>query len=477
MVLALFFYLFFRVQYNLSMDSLLSGETGDRIERLSRAVVSQLGGAPEGRERDILRQFDEKYGDRFFIFEADGTERLGDPLALPAEVQEKLGKFQLFAHPAGRPEGEDPGPGLEPFAPPGRPEVTVLGPGANVPRPKFLIRTDHPAAYWVGLPLPPLRLRLPGHPPYVLLIQSDSLTGHGLFLDLTPWFLVGAGTFLVTLLFWFPFVRSMTRTISQMTAAAQEMAHGKFEARVDAARSDELGRLGETINQMNERISGFVTGQKRFLGDVAHELCAPLARLQLILGILEQKPDKKQTAVYRDLREEVDHISELVNELLSFSKAGLSGKEARLIPVSLSDLAQRVIHREAGTGSIVEARIPESLKVMADPDLLARALSNLLRNALRYAGTEEPIVLSAVLSGGGEVEITLADSGPGVPEENLEKIFDPFFRLENSRSRETGGVGLGLSIVRTCVTACQGTVRAQNRKPRGLEMAIRLRQA
>jgi two-component system, OmpR family, sensor histidine kinase CpxA len=112
--------------------------------------------------------------------------------------------------------------------------------------------------------------------------------------------------------------------------------------------------------------------------------------------------------------------------------------------------------------------------VLADPDYLFRALSNLLRNAIRYAGSAGPIAISSE-EASGEIVITVADRGPGVPEPELDKIFTPFYRQELSRTRETGGAGLGLAIVKSCIESCKGTVCCRNRLPSGLEVEIRLR--
>jgi two-component system sensor histidine kinase CpxA len=105
--------------------------------------------------------------------------------------------------------------------------------------------------------------------------------------------------------------------------------------------------------------------------------------------------------------------------------------------------------------------------------LLARAVGNVLRNAIRYAGNAGPVLLRAVASG-PEIVLTVRDSGPGVPESSLAKLFDPFFRPDVSRTADTGGVGLGLAIVKTCVEACQGRVSLRNLQPHGLEVEIRL---
>ena len=133
-----------------------------------------------------------------------------------------------------------------------------------------------------------------------------------------------------------------------------------------------------------------------------------------------------------------------------------------------------MVGREAEPSDQVHIQIAEDLQALADPDLLSRALANLIRNALRYAGGTGPVMVSARSQDNG-VTLTVADSGPGVPESTLQQIFDPFFRIESSRSRDTGGIGLGLAIVKTCVEACQGTVTARNRQPSGLEVEIRLR--
>jgi two-component system sensor histidine kinase CpxA len=279
---------------------------------------------------------------------------------------------------------------------------------------------------------------------------------------------------LLSVLFWLPLIRGITRSIKQLTEATGRIAEGHFDVRVDEHRRDELGRLGAEINSMAARLDGFVTGQKRFLGDVAHELCSPLARMQMALGILEQNAKDAPQDYTKDVREEVQEMSNLVNELLSFSKASLHNKSLQLLRVPLAELARRVAAREGGGGERVQVRIADELAALAEPDLLARALANLVRNALRYAGDGGPILITAEAADPG-VAISVSDSGPGVPEEALQQIFDPFYRLEASRSRETGGVGLGLAIVKTCVEACQGSVTAANRQPSGLQVTLRLK--
>ena len=463
-VLGAVFYVVLKVQFRFGLDSLLTGRVGERLQALSDVIADELKAKPVTGWDDVLKSFGNAYKVQFALFRLDGTQLAGEKVTLPSAVSAKVT------------ERRGMGDGLGRGPPPGRgPRWGRAGPDVE-PQARFIVRTGTPTRYWVGVHLP---LTEPGATrswPVTLLLVSDSLTAGGLFLDPMPCVIVGFGALIFSVLFWLPLVRGVTRSLSQMTCATEQISEGRFEARVDERRGDELGRLGQAINRMAARLAGFVTGQKRFLGDIAHELCSPIARLQVALGILEQRADEKQKAYVNDLREEVEHMSRLVNELLSFSKAGLRPQEIKFEPVNVAATARRVLELEAAPDGQVEVQIPEDLTVMAQPELLSRALANLVRNAVRYAGPAGPITVSASRKDGAVV-IAVADQGPGVPEDSLQQIFDPFFRAEPSRSRDTGGVGLGLAIVKTCVEACQGTVTARNRAPRGLEVQIVLKAA
>jgi two-component system sensor histidine kinase CpxA len=220
--------------------------------------------------------------------------------------------------------------------------------------------------------------------------------------------------------------------------------------------------------------------------------------MEMALGILEQRAtDETARGYVADVREEARHMSALVNELLSFSKAGVGGRNVEVQRVQLAEVAARVVAREAREHGGVVLDVPPSLVVLAEPDLLTRGIGNVLRNALRYASPVSagadaahsfrplqhadgrpagPIVISARRDG-AHVELTVTDSGPGVPEHSLHRLFDPFFRPEAARTRETGGTGLGLAIVKSCVEACGGTVTARNVQPTGLQVTFKLQSA
>ncbi len=491
--LALVFYVFLRAQFHLGLDSLLMGPAGDRIQATAGDIAFDLNGKPRADWDAVLKQWSDSRHVQFVLFRNDGPQVAGEKVSLPAEVGFKLaqGRGQLGPGPEGRGWGGGPPPGgeggqeppFDPLAVSPR-EGRGFGPGnggapPGAPR-VFMLRAGNPARYWVGV-----RIRVgggerdtggPPGPPLTLLAVSDSIRGSGLFFDYVPWVAVGFGCVLVSVLFWLPLVRGITRSVSNITRATEQIAEGRFEARVAEARRDELGRLGLAINQMSARLAGFVTGQKRFLGDIAHELCSPIARIQMALGILEQRAGEKQANYVQDLREEVQEMSSLVSELLSFSKASLEPAAVKLQTVQLRPVARKAAHREGVDGVEVKIDMDDSVRVLADPELLLRSLANLIRNAVRYAGQAGPITVSARREG-GDVLITVSDQGPGVPEASLAQLFDPFYRTEPSRTRETGGVGLGLAIVKTCVESCQGAVTCRNLQPTGLEVTIRLRGA
>lgn len=485
-----------RVQFGSAPEMLVSGAAGDRLEAMARVIREELLHQPQAQWNGILERFSKAYGVQLYLFRNDGGQVAGKRVEPPPPVVEQFmrgrrgGRGQFFegGPPARSRERMEPDGPFGGFDLPGRPapeegrrrrgpppfedgpERRRFGMGTGQ-RVRFAIRTEEPRQYWIGMPAPvPEEGREPA--PGTLILATQSISAGGLLLDMSGWVWIAAGALLFSVLFWLPLVRSLTRSISQMHGATAQIAEGKFEVRVDEKRRDELGLLGAGINRMTSRLDGFVTGQKRFLGDIAHELCSPLARMQMALGILEERADEKQSGYVRDVKEEAQHMAALVNELLSFSKASLGSSTIRLESVELRPLIERAIKREEQDTQILN-EAPAGLSAIADRELMVRALSNLLRNAIQYAGPKGRITVSA-RSENAFVEISVADEGPGVPETELPKLFEPFYRVDQSRARETGGVGLGLAIVKTCVESCHGTVSCRNRKPAGFEVLIRL---
>jgi two-component system sensor histidine kinase CpxA len=172
----------------------------------------------------------------------------------------------------------------------------------------------------------------------------------------------------------------------------------------------------------------------------------------------------------------LEQMSKLVNDVLAFSKAGLRTPDVPLSNIHIADVVRNVLEREVGQPVLIKDDVPADLYARANLDLLDRALANIVRNAVRYAGADGPISITA-RSDGGLVSIRVADCGPGLPESDLDRVFDPFFRLEFSRGSDSGGVGLGLAIVKSCIEACEGSVVCRNRSQGGLEIEMTLKPA
>ncbi|HKA00468.1 MAG TPA: HAMP domain-containing sensor histidine kinase [Candidatus Solibacter sp.] len=499
LLLAAVFVLFVRSQFQ-SGQSLLLGPVQDRIMAIANRFSVELTGTAGAAVNAVFASYRRRYSADFFLTTPSGEVLAGPEIEPPPQVLDRMRRPPIVR--AGSPpppppeEAELPPPEADPppprDGPPPRDEEQKTdrrkddrkgqrrGPppkrnGAPA-EPVFFVITHNPTIYWAGARIPVTVPDVTPGAPAILLIRSDTIFNNALFLDLRLWVGMVLGVIAVSVACWLPFIRGLTRAIAQMDRATAHIAEGRFDTQVAVNRSDELGDLGAQINRLAARLDSFVKNQKRFLGDIAHELCAPIARVQFAVGILEQKAGDEQRPRVAALYEEVQEMSALVNELLSFSKAGLNPETVPLAAVDVGAAVDRAAARETFAGASIETKIPAGLTALANEGFLVRALSNVLRNAVRYAGKSGPITASAERAG-GDLEIHIADSGPGLPESELEQIFAPFYRPEAARTRETGGAGLGLAIVKTCVEACGGTVAAHNRQPSGLEIVIRLKPA
>jgi two-component system sensor histidine kinase CpxA len=258
-----------------------------------------------------------------------------------------------------------------------------------------------------------------------------------------------------------------------MMRATAEIAEGRFNIHITNTRKDELGNLSASINQVAKRLEKFTNGQQRFLRDIAHELRSPVARLQIAVGILEQQTTSISSQAVEDLRLDIDTISGLIDELFTFARAR-SLPQPQMVATNVSDVVRRAVKAEVRDKVEICVDVDPSIYVKADPEFLFRSIANILRNAVHYSSHGD-LISCAAAKIEGKVFVTISDSGPGVPEDELEKIFTPFYRVESSGDRTNGGSGLGLAIVQTCIHACQGSVSCRNRKPRGLEVTVELR--
>ncbi|MCD6296470.1 MAG: hypothetical protein DRH24_10065 [Deltaproteobacteria bacterium] len=446
---------FFAFQSQIDLHAIFGQQASDRLQTAGRLISHELNQVPTANWSDVLARYAEIHQVDFALLLKGGQQSLSKDMDIPeAVIKMAMGAFRPK-----RPKGE--------FS------LLPKYRDKHGKKHRFMMRTKKPTRYWAGIRIPVFFT--PSHPPFraVLLAVSDSITGNGFFFDPLPLIIVAAAVMLISVLLWIPLVRNITGPIARMTDAAEEIAKGRFDVRINEPRADEIGRLGSSINHMTSRLCGFVKGQKRFLGDVAHELGSPIARIQIGLGILEHRVDANSRKQVVDVMEDVTHMANLVNELLSFSRAEMNTEKVMLKTIELLPVLEQAVQRESMLTTEIITKIDPKIRVIADPGLLVRALANIIRNAVKYAGDAGPIQVSSKRKG-DKTEIEVRDSGPGVPDDLVEQLFEPFFRPQLSRDRCSGGVGLGLAIVKTCIETCKGTVSARNLKPKGFAVTITL---
>jgi two-component system sensor histidine kinase CpxA len=476
---------FFALQPQVNLHAIFGQQVSNRLRSAGMLIEHELSRLPQERWNEALSRHVAIHGVDFTLILEGGTHFSSIQEEIPKPVLDRvLGDLQhkppRFPPPSGF---ENPGrlsvppealPGKAPQRDPAFGRLPPMPMDGFDLKPHLIMQSRNPTRYWSGIRIP-LRSDSLGHPSAaILLAVSSSITGNGFFFDPLPWIVVALAVLLVSALLWVPMVRNITRPLVRMTRATETIARGRFDVSIREERRDEIGRLAKSINRMAARLSAFVTGQKRFLGDVAHELGSPIARIQFGLGALEQRVEGDNRERVADVMEDVDHLTHLVNELLAFSRAEMKSDTVKLEKIELLPVVQAAVKREATPAAKVEIQVDPALQAVASAELLTRALSNLLRNAVKYAHATGPIVVTAARSG-ERVELEVKDRGPGVPEAYLDRLFEPFFRPEASRDRDSGGVGLGLAIVKTCADTCGGSVSAVNLKPSGFAVSIILK--
>lgn len=267
----------------------------------------------------------------------------------------------------------------------------------------------------------------------------------------------------------------VTRPLRQVSRSMDRVACGDLEHRVEVRGRDEVARMGISFNAMADRVSGMVRSGKELLAGVSHELRSPLARIKVSLELLraEGAPERH----VKSIDDDVDALDALVDELLTASRLDLGTATLRREAVALAELvedgAARMRGSRGGAPAALEVDIdPPDLEVEVDRALGARLVGNLLENAARY-GEGSPVTVTARRDG-GRAAVVVRDRGPGVPDDALGSLFRPFFRVDSSRSRRTGGTGLGLMIARRAVEAHGGDIAASNAPGGGLAVTFDL---
>lgn len=270
----------------------------------------------------------------------------------------------------------------------------------------------------------------------------------------------------------------VTRTISgpivRLQNSARALASGDLNARVPAAitrRSDEIGALAYDFNAMAEKLRSMLASKETLMRDLSHELRSPLARLRVALGLARANTATTEVQFGR-MEREAEKMDALIGQLLRLSRLMNVELRPKMTPLDLSLLVSEVVDdariEALGADKNLAWHDPGEFKVMADGAMLRHAFENVLRNALRFSPKDQPIDVELHRDGAMAV-LRISDRGPGVPESELERIFEPFYRVHISE-----GTGVGLAITAKVIELHAGRVLARNRAGGGLEVEFRL---
>jgi two-component system sensor histidine kinase CpxA len=278
--------------------------------------------------------------------------------------------------------------------------------------------------------------------------------------------------------------RYIVTPVVKLREVTRQVTGGDLSARVGprlGGRRDELAAMGHDFDEMAGRIETLVGAQTRLLRDISHELRSPLARLSVALDLARKRAGQAAAGDLDRIEREARRLNEMIGQLLALTRWESNGDRLRAQSFDLAALVREVASdadfEAQGRGCSVVVEECDACETKGTPQLLRSAVENVVRNAVRYTreGTAVKISLRCRREGGAtEAVITVKDEGAGVPAESLKDIFRPFYRMDDSRTRETGGAGLGLAITERALRLHGGTVKADNLQGGGLVVELRL---
>lgn len=374
-------------------------------------------------------------GLRIFIIDPHGADILGRPV--PDRVQRRIHDIEMSGALGGR-QGK-------PVQDMTRRVPQFVGPGGEVLT---------------------LMTTFAGYPPFAVLRTPDVnltlLAIAFLFSGLVCWWLA----------------RYVSTPVARLQDAARSVAAGNLDARVSdqfATRHDELGVLARDFDRMAEYLRSLIASKETLLSDMSHELRSPLARLRVALGLARREGADLPKQLGR-IELEAERLDALIGQILHLST--LTSGEPKLhreqldLTALLNDVVEDARLEAGAAGKRVEWSPAGPALLEADPQLLRSAIENVLRNAVKFTAVDTAVEV-ALRREGGMLVLTIRDQGPGVPAQDLVRIFEPFYRVADARDRDSGGTGLGLAITARVVSLHNGSVEAQNGAGSGLVVEIR----
>lgn len=281
----------------------------------------------------------------------------------------------------------------------------------------------------------------------------------------------------------FLIARLITRPLRTMQSVTARFASGNRNARIPeniATRKDAIGDLGREFNALAHQVDALLSTQQQLLRDVSHELRSPLARIEVALALLEKRVSDADPAELSRIQTEVERLDKLIGQVLTLSRLESGSEHLNIETIALKPLLEHVIDdcefEFNDDATPVTLNCEDDLMLNCDPEKFRSAVENVLRNALRYTATDTEVELNAQRDSVDRSKLTIrvADHGPGVPQQDLARLFDPFYRVGEARDEHSGGHGVGLSIARQVINLHGGDVQADNRPGGGLMVTFTL---
>jgi signal transduction histidine kinase len=302
---------------------------------------------------------------------------------------------------------------------------------------------------------------------YAIVVSSPRIADAPAGPDLLP-IIIGSG--LLWLFIAYVAVRWLFNPIDSIRAGAARIGKGDFDHRISGYRKDQLGELAEDVNKLAADVRGMLDAKRHLMLGISHELRSPLSRLRLALEFLEDGSQKE------DLRAEIMEMEQIVATLLEAERLNTRHAPINRTPVSVRDLVEQLIddYFERDKSRIELLFDDDALVANVDDTRLILLLKNLLSNALRYSGAGAgPVTLQATMHG-GELLIKITDCGPGFSSQQAEHFAEPFYRGDPSRTRQTGGTGLGLYISKLIAEAHGGSLSIDSSYTEGARIVVKL---
>ena len=285
---------------------------------------------------------------------------------------------------------------------------------------------------------------------------------------------------IILILLPFPISRGITKPIKQLSEASKKIAKGELGYQTKVRSSGEIGRLADSFNYMSRTLAELNNARRELIADISHELRSPLSRIQTDAEILLDRDllKEKRDLHLKAICEEVKHLDHLIGDLFEISKMELKKAELNFEPAKLQDIVNSEIAKISSTLKekviSIETNISQTIPIIKiDKRRISQVIGNLLSNALRYTPEGGKIIIGSK-ENGDFVEIFVEDNGIGISKEELPKIFERFYRVDKSRTRETGGTGLGLAIAKQIVEAHGGKIFAESELNSGTTITFTL---